>query len=744
MKNFLNKIVNFAKNHPVVLGALAAAVVIPVAVNAWGPNRDTFTIEKPATRVVFNSITNNPDIGDERNFVRIRNLNDKTAKWSDDIKITESGEYVVRMYVHNNAADNLNLVAENTAARFNVPTYSAKQIQIDGFLSSSNAQPGTVYDQAIFTSDKNFKLNYVAGSAKYTNNVFTGGVKLNDSIVNGNGTLLGYDKLDGKIPGCFKYSGWVTFTVKAEVEKTGDFTVEKTVRKNGDKTWTKSVNAKTGDKVDYQIEFKNTGETQLNNVVIADQLPAGVEIVPGSVYLKNASNPNVLNITDSLVHGGANIGHYTAGSNALLKFTAVVKDNTCGTKTLVNTASATTSVGKKNSTANVVVSKYCEAPKPAYQCSALAVNLISSKNIVDAKGNTGKSATYEFNTTYKVENTTFQGVRYIVKNAKGEVVANQVVNGGTKMTFTANIYAKETYTVTATIITAAGENTNANCAKSFTVEAPVKALKCDLITITKISRTKFEISTSYTQQNISSVVVKYEIKDKNGKVVKTFENNGSKVQVEITQSGTYTVIAQLNGEGKTANCEKTFTVEEAPKVKTPEVKIVKTVNGKKDLTVEAGKDFTYELVVRNTGEVDLKDVTVTDKAPANVKFISADKGTITNQTLKYTIPTLKIGASETIKITAQATATSMKAKNVACVDTPTVPGDNDGCDSANIEVPKKENPPVPSNPVPPTTSEVELPKELPQTGIADGFGAILAIGSLTAAASAYLASRRMI
>ena len=118
MRDFLKKVANFAKSHPVVLSAIAATIIIPAGlVWAWGPNRDTFTIEKPATRVVLNSITNNPDIGDERNFVRIRKLANTNDKWSDDLKITESGEYVVRMYVHNNAADNLNLVANGTSKK---------------------------------------------------------------------------------------------------------------------------------------------------------------------------------------------------------------------------------------------------------------------------------------------------------------------------------------------------------------------------------------------------------------------------------------------------------------------------------------------------------------------------------------------------------------------------------------------------------------------------------------------------
>ena len=196
---------------------------------------------------------------------------------------------------------------------------------------------------------------------------------------------------------------------------------------------------------------------------------------------------------------------------------------------------------------------------------------------------------------------------------------------------------------------------------------------------------------------------------------------------------------------KNSTCEKQFTVEEAPKPNTPAVKIEKTINGNESLTTKANTDFNWEIVVRNTGNVDLKDVKVTDKAPVNVKFISSDKGQISNGNFTYTIPTLKVGASEKIVIKSQATATNMKAKNVACVDTPTVPGNNDGCDGAEVEVPKDPTPETPENPVPPTTSNVPpMPAELPQTGIADTFGAILASGSLTATFVAYFVSRRKI
>ena len=422
MRKLLKKVSNFVAKHPMIIATLLASVVVPAAVWAWGPSRPTFTMEKPASYNTFNSITNNPDIGDERNFVRARAVNG--TQWSDDINVTQNGEYFIRMYVHNDAAENLNLVAENVTAQFNVPTYQAKKIQIDGTLSSSNASPKAVYDQVIFSGDRDFKLSYVAGSATYTNNVFTGGTSLSDNIINGNGATLGYDKLDGKIPGCLQYSGWVVFKVKAEVVPQGDFTINKTVRKSGDKTWSESVKVNPGDKVDYQIEFKNTGETQLKDVIIKDTLPTGISIVPGSVYLADSDGTH--NITDGIVGGGTNIGGYLPNGNAYLKFTAQVAKNdslpVCGTNTLKNIAKATTSIGNKEDGADVVVNKDCPKPKPAYSCDALTITKITRTK-------------FEFNTNYTANNTEFTGVKYIVKDSDGKTVTDKTVNNGTKLTY---------------------------------------------------------------------------------------------------------------------------------------------------------------------------------------------------------------------------------------------------------------------------------------------------------------------
>lgn len=360
----MNNLISLARRAPkatsALVIALAAATIIPATLFAWGPSRDTYTIEKPADHIVFNSITNNPNYGDERNFVTIKSVeNRNTANWVDELKVENGKEYYVRMYVHNNAAANLNLVAHNVTAKFNIPDFNAKRIQIDGYLSATNANPEQVWDQAVFTSDNLFNMSYVTGSAVYTNNAHTDGLTLSDHVAT-TGAELGYQSLNGSIPGCFQYSGLVTFKVKATVVAP---TVEKTVRISGlaDKTFKESVAVKPGDKVDYQIHFKNTTGQTANSVVIKDVLPAGVSYVSGTSYLLNSGGTK--QIADGVTAGGAIIGSYDNNGDAYVKFTAVVAANdklpVCGANTLTNSATVTTDIGSATDTADVTVTKAC-------------------------------------------------------------------------------------------------------------------------------------------------------------------------------------------------------------------------------------------------------------------------------------------------------------------------------------------------------------------------------------------------
>jgi putative secreted protein len=739
----MKKLINFIKNHSIISGSVLVAAIAPALVWAWGPSRPSFTIEKPADYITFNSITNNPVIGgDEKDFVGIREVG-SNAKWTNNMKVQNGKEYYVRMYVHNNAASNLNLVAENVVAKLNVPTTTAKNVTVQGQISASNAKPNTVWDEATFSSDNDFNLAYVAGSALFENNGM-GTTKLPDSIVNNTGAKLGYDKLDGKIPGCFQYAGYVTVKVKAQVSQPQEKNIDlaKTVRNktNGEKSWVETANAKSGDTVQFQIHAKNTGSAGIQNLVIRDILPKGLNYVAGSTKLYNTSNPKGLKVSDNVIqNSGINIGSYQPNGDAYVRFDATVSaENSlpvCGDNTLTNIAQASDQKIVKNDTASVKVTKKCETPKnPVYKCEALSLNIVRKDE---------KQITYAADTKYSVKDTEFTGTKYVVKNSKNEVVAEKVVNGGTKFEITVPNNVNEKYTVTSTIITKNGENSNANCEKSFETKAPTPIpskpeLVCRNITINQISRTKFEFNTSYTVNNTTFVGVKYIVKDQSGKIVieKTV-NNGSKLTLDIEIVGKFTISSTVitkDGENSNSNCEKSFEVKREEK---PSILIKKTVNNQKNAKIEANTDFNYEITVSNNGNVDLKDVVVTDRAPANITFVSADNGEIKDNTLTLKINSLKVGESRTITIKSQATATGITTVNTACVDTPTIPGDNDGCDSAKVEVPKKQTPPTPTpnNPTP------NIPTELPQTG-ANTLSAILGLTSMVTAFGYYFASRK--
>ena len=743
MRDQMKKLINFIKNHSIISGSVLVAAIAPALVWAWGPSRPSFTIEKPADYITFNSITNNPVIGgDEKDFVGIREVG-SNAKWTNNMKVQNGKEYYVRMYVHNNAASNLNLVAENVVAKLNVPTTTAKNVTVQGQISASNAMPNTVWDEATFSSDNDFNLAYVAGSALFENNGM-GTTKLPDSIVNNTRAKLGYDKLDGKIPGCFQYAGYVTVKVKAQVSQPQEKNIDlaKTVRNktNGEKSWVETANAKSGDTVQFQIHAKNTGSAGIQNLVIRDILPKGLNYVAGSTKLYNTSNPKGLKVSDNVTqNSGINIGSYQPNGDAYVRFDATVSaENSlpvCGDNTLTNIAQASDQKIVKNDTASVKVTKKCETPKnPVYKCEALSLNIVRKDE---------KQITYAADTKYSVKDTEFTGTKYVVKNSKNEVVAEKVVNGGTKFEITVPNNVNEKYTVTSTIITKNGENSNANCEKSFETKAPTPIpskpeLVCRNITINQISRTKFEFNTSYTVNNTTFVGVKYIVKDQSGKIVieKTV-NNGSKLTLDIEIVGKFTISSTVitkDGENSNSNCEKSFEVKREEK---PSILIKKTVNNQKNAKIEANTDFNYEITVSNNGNVDLKDVVATDRAPANITFVSADSGEIKDNTLTLKISSLKVGESKTITIKSQATATGITAVNTACVDTPTIPGDNDGCDSAKVEVPKKQTPPTPTpnNPTP------NIPTELPQTG-ANTLSAILGLTSMVTAFGYYFASRK--
>ena len=395
MKRFLPRM---SKKVLVAVAAFATTLGVVGAVSAWYPERPTFTIDKPAPYVTFNSITNNPNYGDERTFFDVKDAaNTNQGGFVDKISAKDGQELLLRVYVHNNAADNLNGtnfdgsgVAKNTKVRINLPTDTAQALRANAYISADNAQPQIVSDtiDMVGFNNGNFNVEYVPGSAMQYTNAVPKGMKLSDSIVT-TGAPIGYNSPDGVVPGCFQYTGIVTIKVKV---KAPSYSIQKSVRLEGQTSadWKESVSAEAGKNVEWRIEFKNIGSTELTQVKVVDQVPAGLTVVPGSVKLFNGNYPSGYTYPDSAIQAGGkqvnvNIGNYNPGINAFVLFKTKApeaKDLTCGVNKFDNLAYATPEgFGAVNDGASVTVDSGEPCNNPSYSCDLLKLEQLGGRKV---------------------------------------------------------------------------------------------------------------------------------------------------------------------------------------------------------------------------------------------------------------------------------------------------------------------------------------------------------------------------
>lgn len=346
----------------------------------WGDSeggRPSYTIDEVengalGNDIVFNSISNGT-LGDEKNFVSARPEDNPDGYEGNDVYNVENGkEYVVRLYVHNNSPKHEAATAENVRVAFALPelnTY-AKDHQINGFITSSNATPNEYWDSINFHSDTAFKLTYVPGSARINNNGFANAdadeatKTLSDDIIKSegdeDGVLLGYEQAgDGKIPGCFEYDQIIYIRVKAEYP---DYWLEKKVRLLGTKDWKYEVEAKVGDRVEFQIQYKNIDDEgrKQENVMIKDILPTNLHYIDDTIVLYNATYQEGITADNSdLFQQGVNIGSYGVNANAYIRFTVEVVDESLepGSNALVNWVKGTANEDVLSDYAVVMVNK---------------------------------------------------------------------------------------------------------------------------------------------------------------------------------------------------------------------------------------------------------------------------------------------------------------------------------------------------------------------------------------------------
>lgn len=342
---------------------------------AWGPDRATFTMENPATYPTFNSITNNPTIGDERDFVRVGEIDAKVTDLKNEVTVVPGRQYLVYIYFHNNASATFNDSAHNNSgvalrtrmsSAFSTVLTPSSKGTISATITADNSNPGSVWDEAYMnTSTDKVLLHYVAGSAHIYNDWRANGSVMPSSLFTEEGTLLGLNALNGVIPGCEEYHGVVTYVLQAE-ELGGS--IDKSVSKDGI-NFGESVNLAPGEEATFQLTIANTGDVALTNATIKDTLPAGLTLVPGSVKLRANESATWDQLSDNIFGTGYNLGTIGTGNTVYIQYKVTAgTDFDCTGTELTNNAiltydSETSSGDSKSASTTITVKKTdCETP----------------------------------------------------------------------------------------------------------------------------------------------------------------------------------------------------------------------------------------------------------------------------------------------------------------------------------------------------------------------------------------------
>lgn len=327
----------------------------------WGPRRDTFQWAEGAPFRTFNSITDNPSIGDERNFVRVRKVGD--PKFVDGVVVEPGIEYEVAVYFHNNASRILNESGKGVAAGARVssilPSFIAAKHKssIIATITAANTSPVSIWGSTSINTDADVYIQFIPNSATIHSNGTVNGKNVGQrNLFSAKGAYLGYDDdAWGILPGGNKYSGYISY--RFCVVQPG-FEIEKKVSKDGANEWVDALSAEPGEVVDFKIQYSNTGMTQQSNVIINDDIPDELEYLEGTTFLINGSSPDGKLCNDNLFKQGFNIGRYQPGSGATISYKARVScalEVKCSNSIITNKAIVATANGKKEDVAEVTI-----------------------------------------------------------------------------------------------------------------------------------------------------------------------------------------------------------------------------------------------------------------------------------------------------------------------------------------------------------------------------------------------------
>ncbi len=175
-----------------------------------------YTLKEPSPTAVFNSIIDNPSMGDTRNYVRCRIANDEKSKYVNEVAIRDDTTIAVYIWIDNASTADGQLI---NGARMQLSTghEPVSDPALNVTLTGDNVIK--VWDGCKVLSTSPTVLSYVPGSAQL--HIYnTPPIKVDDAVVRGGKLLPGVrGNADGVIGGpSSSFYGFIELLVEAFVQ----------------------------------------------------------------------------------------------------------------------------------------------------------------------------------------------------------------------------------------------------------------------------------------------------------------------------------------------------------------------------------------------------------------------------------------------------------------------------------------------------------------------------------------------
>lgn len=543
---------------------VSVAALSGVVFAGYSPNRAVLDWNKPSDRKGsldgprINTFINTPYYGDERAFFDARlQENTTTSAYKDVLQGVTKGskKVVLRTYIHNGANQDLNKngtsIAKDAKVRIELPTDASQVLRAKSIVSISNPAPGypaVVNDTTELVDARGFSINLVSGSAKIYSAGAVNGKTLGDNIVSNDpvngGVKIGYDSLNGELPGCFDYQTFVEITVEI---KAADSKVSKTVKKAGDTSYGETTTVAPGDKVQWLLKYENTGDSKQDNVRMFDALPDHLSVDDKSVrWIYKGTSGTDQDITlsnQSIFTKQVDFGSWHPKTWFYVRFDTTAKDDFAGCEiTLTNQVrenSKQLPVELRDNAQVIIKKKDCVPPPESFSCDALDVQKLSRTS-------------FRFSGSASVKNVTITGYIFKVNGAVAQDSASSIYNFSNQ---TPGDYKVELIVKTNKGNTAPSEV----CTKTVTVERKpdVPVYSCDLLTLEKLGDRKVRLN-AYASASGGATIERYIYNFGDGSEKLTTD----KTTVEHTYSkdgffvSTLQVVVKVNGELVTVDSNK--------------------------------------------------------------------------------------------------------------------------------------------------------------------------------------------